>query len=114
MTQAQNDSGQHTPVSDEELKAMTDKVEYWEKYVQEEQHKREEAAALVQAAMDQTGLTARGINPSDPVFAEIALDLEFQKQVSLHYGLKLDKAKPLDVSKPDPSRWRQRTHALKV
>lgn len=113
MTQ-QADQNPNQPVSDDELKAMAAKVEYWEKYVQEEQHKRELAAAVVQTAMDQTGLTARGINPSDPVFAEIALDLEFQKQVSLHYGLQLDKAKPLDVSKPDPSRWRQRTNALKV
>ena len=45
---------------------------------------------------------------------EIALDLEFQRQLSLQYGLKLDKALPVDRSKPDVSRWRQRTKALKV
>lgn len=114
MSQSQDRSAHDQPVSEDELKAMASKVDYWENYVQEEQRKRQEAAAVVQAAMDMTGLTARGINPSDPVFAEIAMDLEFQKQVSLHYGLKLDKAQPLDVSKPDASRWRQRTHALKV
>lgn len=114
MTHPKEDANPNSCVSDEEIQAMTAKVDYWENYVKEEQRKREEAAAIVQTAMDQVGLSARGINPSDPVFAEIALDLEFQKQVSLHYGLKLDKAQPLDVSKPDASRWRQRTNALKV
>jgi hypothetical protein len=103
-----------TSLSDEELAAMKSKVDYWETYVKQQQEQREEAASVVQAALDQSGLTARGIDPSNPVFAEIAQDLEFQKQVSLHYGLKLDKALPLDTSKPDPSRWRQRTQALKV
>jgi hypothetical protein len=114
MTQASDESAKRLPVSDDEIEAMQAKVAYWENYVAQEQRKREEAAAVVQTAMDQTGLSARGINPSDPVFAEIALDLEFQKQVSLHYGLKLDKAQAVDTSKPDASRWRQRTHALKV
>lgn len=114
MSASQDPSNAAASLSDEELEAMKAKVDYWENYVKEQQERREQAAAVVQSAMDQSGLTARGINPSDPVFAEIAQDLEFQKQVSLHYGLKLDKAVPLDTSKPDPSRWRQRTNALKV
>jgi len=99
---------------DEELKAMQDQLAYWERYLKEQQEQRLQAAAVVQEAMDASGLSARGVDPSDPVFAEIALDLEFQKQVSLRYGLKLDQAPPIDTSKPDPSRWRQRTRALKV
>lgn len=89
-------------------------VEKWEKFVEEQHQKRAEAAAQLQDIMDASGLSARGIDPSAPEFAAIALDLEFQRQVSLHYGLKLDKASPVDTSRPDVSRWRQRTRALKV
>lgn len=89
-------------------------VAKWEKFVEEQQEKRAEAAAQLQDIMDTSGLSARGIDPLAPEFAAIALDLEFQRQVSLHYGLKLDKATPVDTSKPDVSRWRQRTNALKV
>ncbi len=90
------------------------KVEKWEQFVAEQHEKRAEAAAVVQQVMDESGLSARGINPYAPEFAEIAQDLEFRRQLSLHYGLKLDKATPVDTSKPDVSRWRQRTNALKV
>jgi len=90
------------------------KIEKWEKFVEEQQQKRAEAAAQLQDIMDASGLSARGIDPTAPEFAAIALDLEFQRQISLHYGLKLDKATPVDTSKPDVSRWRQRTRALKV
>ena len=86
----------------------------WENYVSEQQDKRVEAAAAMQEIMDASGLSARGVDPRDPAFAELALDLEFQRQISLQYGLKLDKALPVDTSKPDVSRWRQRTRALKV
>ena len=86
----------------------------WENFVQEQHEKRAQAAAVVQDIMDASGLSARGVDPSAPEFAEIALDLEFQRQVSLQFGLKLDKAQPVDTSKPDASRWRQRTRALKV
>lgn len=89
-------------------------VKKWEKFVEEQQQKRAEAAAQLQDIMDASGLSARGIDPSAPEFAAIAHDLEFQRQVSLHYGLKLDKATPVDTSKPDVTRWRQRTRALKV
>lgn len=89
-------------------------VNKWEKFVEEQQQKRAEAAAQLQDIMDASGLSARGIDPTAPEFAAIALDLEFQRQVSLHFGLKLDKATPVDTSKPDVSRWRQRTRALKV
>lgn len=90
------------------------KIEKWEKFVEEQQEKRAEAAAQLQDIMDASGLSARGIDPTAPEFAAIAHDLEFQRQLSLHYGLKLDKATPVDTSKPDVSRWRQRTSALKV
>ncbi len=89
-------------------------VTKWEKFVEEQQQKRVEAAAQLQDIMDASGLSARGIDPMAPEFAAIAHDLEFQRQISLHYGLKLDKATPVDTSKPDVSRWRQRTRALKV
>lgn len=99
---------------DPELQAMQAQVEQWEAYVREQQQKRTEAAALVQEAVDASGLSAKGIHPSDPVFAALSEDLEFRRQVSLHYGLKLDQAEPIDTSKPDVSRWRQKTRALKV
>ena len=89
-------------------------VDKWERFVEEQQKRRAEAAAQMQEIMDTSGLSARGIDPTAPEFAKIALDLEFQRQLSLHYGLKLDKASPVDTSKPDVSRWRQRTRALKV
>ncbi len=89
-------------------------LEHWEQFVAEQQRKRAEAAAVIQDVMDASGLSARGVNPFAPEFAEIAHDLEFQRQLSLHYGLKLDKAAPVDTSKPDASRWRQRTRALQV
>ena len=114
MSDSHDRAGAAQALIDEELEAMRTKVDYWENYVKEQQEQREQAAAVVQAALDQSGLSARGINPSDPAFALIAQDLEFQKQMSLYYGLKLDKAPPLDTSKPDASRWRQRTNALKV
>ena len=90
------------------------KIEKWEKFVEEQQQKRAEAAAQLQDIMDASGLSARGIDPMAPEFAAIALDLEFQRQVSLHYGLKLDKATPLDTTKPDVARWRHPTRPLKV
>jgi hypothetical protein len=89
-------------------------VDKWERFVEEQQKKRAEAAAQMQEIMDVSGLSARGVDPTAPEFAAIAQDLEFQRQISLHYGLKLDKASPVDTSKPDVSRWRQRTRALKV
>ena len=99
---------------DLDLEAMEKQVRHWEQYVEDKQKERQESAALVQEIMNASGLSAKGINPLAPEFAEIAFDLEFQRQVSLHFGLKLDKAAPIDTSKPDPSRWRQRTRALKV
>jgi hypothetical protein len=89
-------------------------IDKWETFVKEQQDKRAEAAAQLQEIMDASGLSARGIDPTAPEFAAIAQDLEFQRQLSLHYGLKLDKASPVDTSRPDVSRWRQRTRALKV
>ena len=89
-------------------------VTKWETYLTEQHEKRAEAAAELQDIMDNSGLSARGIDPSDPAFAQLSVDLEFQRQISLHFGLKLDKATPIDTSKPDVSRWRQRTRALKV
>jgi hypothetical protein len=89
-------------------------VDKWEAFVEEQQQKRAEAAVQLQDIMDASGLSARGIDPTAPEFAAIADDLEFQRQLSLHHGLKLDKALPVDTSKPDVSRWRQRTRALKV
>lgn len=89
-------------------------VAKWDKFLEEQRIKRAQQASELQDLMDLSGLSAKGVDPSDPVFAQIAGDLEFQRQISLHYGLKLDKAEPVDTSKPDVSRWRQRTNALKV
>lgn len=86
----------------------------WDKFLAEQRVKRAEAAGQLQDLMDLSGLSAKGVDPSDPAFAQVAQDVEFQRQLSLHYGLKLDKAAPVDTSKPDVSRWRQRTSALKV
>jgi len=100
--------------ADEALAHAQAVVTKWENYVSEQHEKRAEAAAELQTIMDASGLSARGIDPTDPAFAQLAQDLEFRRQVSLHFGLKLDKASPIDTSKPDVSRWRQRTRALKV
>jgi hypothetical protein len=89
-------------------------VAKWDKFLEEQRAKRAEAAGQLQDLMDLSGLSAKGVDPSDPAFAQVAQDVEFQRQLSLHYGLKLDKAAPIDRSKPDVSRWRQRTSALKV
>lgn len=89
-------------------------VAKWDKFLEEQRAKRAEAAGQLQDLMDLSGLSAKGVDPSDPAFAQVAEDVEFQRQLSLHYGLKLDKAAPVDRSKPDVSRWRQRTSALKV
>lgn len=89
-------------------------VAKWDKFLEEQRAKRAEAAGQLQDLMDLSGLSAKGVDPSDPAFAQVAQDVEFQRQLSLHYGLKLDKAAPVDRSKPDVSRWRQRTSALKV
>ncbi|MEY3006027.1 MAG: hypothetical protein RI942_369 [Pseudomonadota bacterium] len=89
-------------------------VAKWEGFVEEQKQKRAEAAAQLQEIMDVSGLSEKGVDLSDPAFAQIAEDIEFQRQISLHFGLKLDKALPIDTSKPDVSRWRQRTNALKV
>jgi len=89
-------------------------VAKWDKFLEEQRAKRAEAAGQLQDLMDLSGLSAKGVDPSDPAFAQVAEDVEFQRQLSLHYGLKLDKAAPIDRSKPDVSRWRQRTSALKV
>ena len=102
------------PTPEAELQAMEEKVRYWERYVSDQQQARVEAAASVQQLINESGLAGRGIDPADPAIAALAEDLEFRRQVSLHFGLKLDKAEPLDTSLPDPSRWRQRTRALKV
>jgi len=89
-------------------------VAKWDKFLEEQRVKRAQQASELQDIMDASGLSAKGVDPSDPIFAQIAQDLEFQRQLSLHYGLKLDQALPVDTSKPDVSRWRQRTSALKV
>lgn len=103
-----------TPDAEDPLVHAQAVIAKWENYVNEQQQRRVEAAAAMQDIMDASGLSARGVDPRDPAFAELALDLEFQRQVSLQFGLKLDKALPVDTSKPDVSRWRQRTRALKV
>lgn len=89
-------------------------VNKWNAFLEVQKALRVKQAAQLQEIMDISGLSAKGVDPSDPVFAQIAGDLEFQRQLSLQYGLRLDKAEPVDVSKPDVSRWRQRTRALKV
>jgi hypothetical protein len=93
---------------------LNNQLNHWETFVQEQSNKRKEQASMLQDLLNESGLIERGINPLSPEFAEIANDLEFQKQMSLHYGLKLDQAQPIDTSKPDVSLWRQRTRALKV
>lgn len=100
--------------ADEPLAHAKAIVTKWETYLAEQHEKRAAAAAELQDIMDTSGLSARGIDPADPAFAQLAQDLEFRRQISLHFGLKLDKATPVDTSKPDVSRWRQRTRALKV
>lgn len=96
------------------IQQLNDQLNHWEKFVQEQNDKRKEQASMLQDLLNESGLIERGINPFSPEFAEIANDLEFQKQMSLHYGLKLDQATPIDTGKPDVSLWRQRTRALKV
>ncbi|MDI9331885.1 MAG: hypothetical protein QM527_11375 [Alphaproteobacteria bacterium] len=112
MNQHPNQSS--APVSEEEIEKMKNSVDYWENYIKDQQKKRLEAAEVIHNIMKESGLLERGINPADPVFAELSFDLEFQRQVSLHYGLKLNTAKEVDPSKPDVTRWRQRTNAIKV
>lgn len=109
-----NESEHKRDPADEMLARAQQVVAKWENFVEEQKEKRVQAAAQLQEIMDVSGLSAKGVDPSDPAFARIAEDLEFQRQLSLHYGLKLDKALPIDTSKPDVSRWRQRTSALKV
>jgi hypothetical protein len=96
------------------IEKLNGQLSQWETFVQEQNKKRKEQASVLQDLLNESGLIERGINPLSPEFAEIANDLEFQKQMSLHYGLKLDQAQPIDTSKPDVSLWRQRTRALKV
>lgn len=99
---------------DDKLHEAEAQLKKWEIYVTEQQRERQIAAARVQDLMNESGLSVRGINPLAPEFSEVALDLEFQRQLSLQHGLKLDQVEPVDTSKPDVSRWRQRTRALKV
>jgi hypothetical protein len=96
------------------IEKLNGQLNQWETFVQEQNNKRKEQASELQDLLNESGLIERGINPLSPEFAEIANDFEFQKQMSLHYGLKLDQAQPIDTSKPDVSLWRQRTRALKV
>ena len=108
MTVSKDDMG------DDFLEKSRIELEKWEKYVQDQNEKRKQQAAQMQDLLDESGLVARGINPLSPEFEEVVKDVEFQRQMSLHYGLKLDQAQPIDTSKPDVSLWRQRTRALKV
>ena len=108
------DVGHAADNTDDVLLQAQEIVAKWEGFVEEQKQKRAEAAAQLQDIMDTSGLSAKGVDLSDPAFAAIAEDIEFQRQISLHFGLKLDKALPIDTSKPDVSRWRQRTSALKV
>ena len=108
MSEANNE------LDDASLVQLNDQVKHWENFLQEQNNKRKEQASVLQDLLNESGLIERGINPLSPEFAEIANDLEFKKQMSLHYGLKLDQALPIDTSKPDVSLWRQRTRALKV
>ncbi len=113
-TQAHNPGGAGAQDAGDPLAHAQAVITKWETYVAEQQEKRAQAAGELQDIMDASGLSARGVDPTDPAFAALAQDLEFQRQLSLHFGLKLDKALPVDTSKPDVSRWRQRTRALKV
>ena len=108
MSEAKNEA------DDALIEKLNGQLQHWETFVQEQNNKRKEQASELQDLLNESGLIERGINPLSPEFAEIANDLEFQKQMSLHYGLKLDQAQPIDTSKPDVSLWRQRTRALKV
>jgi len=108
MSEAKNEA------DDALIEKLNGQLSQWETFVQEQNKKRKEQASVLQDLLNESGLIERGINPLSPEFAEIANDLEFQKQMSLHYGLKLDQAQPIDTSKPDVSLWRQRTRALKV
>jgi hypothetical protein len=99
---------------EEFLKKSQEELQKWEKYVQDQHDVRKQQAAKLQELVDESGLLERGINPLAPEFEDVMKDFEFQKQMSLHYGLKLDQGQPIDTSKPDVSLWRQRTRALKV
>jgi hypothetical protein len=101
-------------LQDEFLKKSQEELQKWEAYVEEQNEIRKQQAAKLQDLVDESGLLTKGINPLSSEFQEVMNDFEFQRQMSLHYGLKLDQALPIDTSKPDVSLWRQRTKALKV
>jgi hypothetical protein len=96
--------------SDSDIKAQ---IAHWDDYLKKQQQQREEAAAGLQTLMDQSGLTQRGIDPFAEDFKLEKLDLSIQKELSLRYGLGLDRAEDIP-KKPSATRWRQRTSAMKV
>jgi hypothetical protein len=95
---------------DSDIKAQ---IAHWDDYLKKQQQQREEAAAGLQTLMDQSGLTQRGIDPFAEDFKLEKLDLSIQKELSLRYGLGLDRAEDIP-KKPSATRWRQRTSAMKV
>ena len=103
---------EHASVTDPDadIKAQ---IAHWDDYLKKQQLQREAAAASLQDLMNQSGLSQRGIDPFAEDFKLEKLDLSIQKELSLRFGLGLDRAEEIP-KKPSASRWRQRTSAMKV
>lgn len=103
---------EHTAATDPDadIKAQ---IAHWDDYLKKQQEQREKAAESLQNLMNESGLTKRGIDPFSDDFKLEKLDLSIQKELSLRFGLGLDRAEEIP-KKPSASRWRQRTSAMKV
>lgn len=86
-----------------------------DKYLEEQQKKRQEAANQLQNILNQRPLGNLQIDPFSDDFAPGKLDLNLQKELSAQFGLKFDGPETLGVKpKPDATQWRLRTRAMRV
>jgi hypothetical protein len=86
----------------------------WDKYLEEQNKLRQEAANQFQKIMDDSPIKGMNIDPFSEMFSSKKIDLDLQKQLSAQFGLKFEDKSLGSKPKPDASQWRLKTRAIKV
>jgi hypothetical protein len=90
------------------------KVVDWDKYLEEQNKLRQEAANQFQKIMDDSPIKGMNIDPFSEIFSSKKIDLDLQKQLSAQFGLKFEDKGLGTKPKPDATQWRLKTRAIKV
>lgn len=100
--------------SNQNAQTSETKVVDWDKYLEEQNKLRQEAANKFQEIMNDSPIKGLNIDPFSEMFSSQNIDLELQKQLSAQFGLKFEDKSLGTKPKADATQWRLKTRAIKV